>query len=219
MADKAITYGASEGFGVLAGWNAISTKDPTQYERLTAHDDKGDEAASKLVGEKNEVQSDYECEDDTNTIPTAVGALVNSLILTEIAISTDKGPAKLSLRGHNHGANAHAASPALRTATHGITVTAAFGAQDFMGGTAGDAAAVISGTCTIRCDHADQDDGNGDHLVGENYNAMIECVTTWSGVPSVTAEAGWDVTVESTEDESTGFVKTVITGTKKVAMT
>jgi len=218
MADKNILYGASEGFGALTGWNAQSTKDPTQFERLAAHDDKGDEAASKLVGEKNEVQSDYECELDANSIPAAIGALVNSLILTEISISTDKNAAKLSLRGHNHGANAHAASPALRTATHGITVSKCFGAIDFMGGTAGTDAAVESGTCTIKCDHKDQDDGDGNHLVGENSNAMLECVTTWSGVPTVNAEEGWDVTVESTEDESTGFIKTVVTGTKKISM-
>jgi hypothetical protein len=218
MADKAITYGASEGFGTITGWNAQGTKDATQEERLTAHEDKGDEVASKLVGEKQEVKSEYECESDTNTIPADIGALVNALILTEISLSTDKGAAKMSLRGHNHTANTHAAAPALRVATHGMTITSAFGAKDFLGGTAATDSAVVSGTCTIRCDHHDQDDGNGDHLVGENCNAMIECVTTWSGIPTTAAEAGWDVTVESTEDESTGFVKTVVTGTKKLAM-
>jgi hypothetical protein len=218
MADKVITYGASEGFGAITGWNAKKTTDPTAYERLTGHDDKGDEVASKLVGEKNEVSSDYECESDTNTIPADIGALVNSLILTEISLSTSKGPATMSLGGHNHGANAHAASPALRVATHGMTITSAFGAKDFLGGTAATDSAVVSGTCTIRCDHNDQDDGEGDHLVGENCNAVIECVTTWSGVPTTAAEAGWDVTVESTEDESTGFIKTVVTGIKKLAM-
>jgi len=219
MADKAITYGASEGFGAITGWNAKSTKDPTAYDRLTAHDDKGDEAASKLVGEKNEVQSDYECENDTNTIPASIGALVNSLILTEISISTSKSAAKMSLRGHNHGANAHAASPALRTAVHSIAVSKCFGAQDFMSGTADTNSSVVTGNCTIKCDHNDQDDGDGDHLVGENCNALIECVTTWSGIPTVAAEAGWDVTIDSTEDEATGFIKTVVTGTKKIAMT
>jgi|GEM_PF-3132021 len=219
MADKAILYGASEGFGAISGWNAKSTKSPETHERKTAHDDKGDEAASKLVGEKTEVSSDYECEQDANTIPSAIGALVNSFILTEIAIKTSAEAAQMSLRGHNHGENAHASSPALRTATHAIAVTKAFGAIDFLGGTAGTDASVVSGDCTIKCDHHDQDDGDGDHLVGENCNAMIECVTTWSGVPSVVAEAGWDVTVESSEDEATGFIKTVVTGTKKIAMT
>jgi len=219
MADKAILYGASEGFGAITGWNAKKTTSPETHERKAAHDDKGDEAASKLVGEKTEVSSDYECELDANAIPAAIGALVNSLILTEISIKTSAEAAQMSLRGHNHGANAHAASPALRTATHEISVTAAFGAIDFLGGTAGSDASVVSGDCTIKCDHHDQDDGNGDHLVGENANAMIECVTTWSGVPTVTAEAGWDITVESTEDEATGFIKTVVTGTKKIEMT
>ena len=118
MADKAITYGASEGFGAVTGWNAKKTSSPVTNERKMAHDDKGDEVASKLVGEKTEVSSDYECELDANTIPASIGALVNVLILTEISINTSDGPATMSLRGHNHGANAHAASPALRTALH-----------------------------------------------------------------------------------------------------
>ena len=39
-----------------------------------------------------------------------------------------------------------------------------------------------------------------------------------TGVPSVVAEAGWDVTVETTTDENTGFQKTTVTGVKSLPM-
>jgi len=216
MADLAITYGASEGAGALAGWNSHGATEQTTKPRPTATNDKGDEVASKLASGLLEASGEYECELDANTIPPAIGALLNGYIWTEMAISTDDKAARLSMKGHNHEANAHAASPALRTFTHGIVVAAAFGAQDFLNGTAGAAAAVVSGTCTIKCDHKDQNDGVPQHVAGENCNGTITCVTTWSGVPSVNAEAGWDVTVVSTPDEATGFVKTVVTGVKKL---
>ena len=216
MADLAITYGASEGFGAIVGWNSHGTTPTTNKPRPTATDDKGDEVAAKLGSGLIEVSGEYECELDANTIPAAIGALLNALILTEINISTDDKAARMSLKGHNHEANAHAASPALRTFKHAIVVAAAFGAQDFMNGTAGAAAAIISGTCAIKCDHHDQDDGVPQHIAGENCNGTITCVTTWSGVPSVVAEAGWDVTVKSDPDEATGFIKTIVTGVKKL---
>lgn len=216
MADLAITYGASEGFGAITGWNSHGTTPTTTKPRPTATNDLGDEAAAKLGSGLIDTSGEYECELDANTIPAAVGALLNSLIMTEINISTDDKAARMSLKGHNHEANAHEASPALRTFTHGITVTAAFGAQDFLEGTAGAAAAIISGTCNIKCDHKDQDDGVPQHVAGENCNGTITCVTTWSGVPDVNATDGWDVTVASVPDEATGFVKTIVTGVKKL---
>lgn len=218
MSDLAILYGASEGAGAIVGWNSHGSTPTTNYPRPTATDDKGDEVASKLASGLIEVSAEYECELDANTIPPAIGALLNGYIWTEMNISTDDTAARMSMKGHNHEANAHAASPALRTFTHGIVVSAAFGAQDFLGGTAGAAAAVISGTCVIKCDHHDQDDGVPQHVAGENCNGTITCVTTWSGVPSVNAEAGWDVTVKSDPDEATGFIKTIVTGVKKLVV-
>lgn len=217
MADTAISYGASEGFGAFTGWESKGTNNATNKTRAVAMDDKGDEVASTLHDEKQEVSGNYECNNDTNTVPSAIGDLVNSLILTGINITTSgEGYAQMSLTGHNHAECAHASSPALRNATHGITVAKAFGCTDFLGGTAGSAASPIDSSVNIQCDHADQNDGDGDHLVGENHNFRMEAKTTWSGVPSVPAAEGWDITVTSTVDENTGFVKTEVTGVKKL---
>lgn len=219
MADKTITYGASEGFGAFAGWEAKGTQDSTNKTRAIATSDKGDELASNLHDERREVSSEYECNNDTNSIPASIGALVEGLILLGINITTSgERYARMSLSGHNHANNAHASSPALRTATHGITLAKAFGATDFLGGTAGENASAIEGSINIQMDHNDQNDGDGDHLVGESCNPRMEARTVWSGVPSVAAAAGWDVTVESTEDEDTGFVRTVVTGVQKLSV-
>lgn len=220
MADKVISFGASEGFGAFAGWESHGTEDTTNKTRAMSTGDKGDEIASTLHDERNEVSTTYECNSDTNTIPEAIGALENGLILTSIQISTAEGRyATMTLQGHNHAKNEHADSPALRTATHAITLEAAFGATDFLGGTAGDNASCIEGSVTITCEHTDQNDDGGDHLVGQNYGAKIEARSVWAGVPTTAAAEGWDVTVQTDTDENTGFQRTSVTGVKKLAMT
>jgi len=217
MADKAITYGASEGFGAFTGWESKGSNDNVTSKRAVAMDDKGDEVASQLHDEKTDTTENLECNDDTNSIPAAVGALENARILTGIFIQTSaEGYAQMTLTGHNHTDNAHAASPALRTATHGITLASCFGATDFLAGTAGTDASPISGSIDIKCDHVDQVDKDGNHLVGENHNFTMEAKTTWAGVPTTPADTGWDVTVKTTTDENTGFQKTEVTGVKKL---
>lgn len=218
MADKAIDYGASEGFGAFAGWEAQNTTAGTNKTRAVALDDSGEEAASTLHDEIQEVSSSYVCNNDTNTIPDKIGDLVNGLILTSIAIRTrPDGYAEMTLTGHNHTKNAHAASPALKTATHGITLAKAFGVTDFLGDSDGTNDSAISGEVTISCEHSDQNDGDGDHLVGENHGGKIEAKTQYCGDHTVVA-AGFDVTVESDADENTGFLKKDVTGVKSLVL-
>lgn len=221
MADKAISYGAIEQpFGEFAGWESKNSNLNVSKTRATATSQYGDEVASELHDEKTEASEDLQCNNDTNSIPEDIGALEGNYILTGININTSEGAfATMSLSGHNHAQNAHAAEPALRNAAHGLTVAKAFGATDFLGGTAGDTASAISGSLNIQCDHNDQNDGDGDHLVGENCNFRVEAKTTWVGVPSVAAEAGWDVTITTTTDENTGFQKTEVSGIKKLDVT
>ena len=222
MADKIIVFGASEGFGTLVGWESKGTSVPDTKTRAAAMTKMGDEIASHLHDEKIEATENLECNNNTNTIPTKIGDFLNSLyILTQIAITTSLDAyASMTLTGHNHGTNPHAASPALRTSTHGKTLVKCFGATDFLGGTAGDNASPIAGSLTIKIDHADQNDMGGDHLVGENHNPMMEAHTTWAGVPTVPADVlvGWDLTVATTTDERTGFKKTEVTGIKRLTI-
>lgn len=223
MAEPVITFGAAEGFGALTGWEAQSNDSNVNSQRANTLDKSGNESASKLYDEKTDVQSSYKADVEADpaapTIPAEVGALVNSLILTSIDITT-RGDAfaEMSLSGHNHTANAHTSSPALNKGAHSLTLDSGFGAQDFLGGTAGDNASCVSGRVAITCQHNDQIDGSGDHLVGENYDGKIEATSEWVGVPSAAVGAGWDTTSVVTRTENTGFLRTTATGIKALAL-
>jgi hypothetical protein len=219
MADKAIDFGSTEGFGAFTGWKSLGTTKNTTQQRAVAHDDTGEEAASNMHDEKQEVTSKYECNNDTNTIPANLGDLVNALILTSIQLDTSaEGPAQMSLTGHNHTNNAHAASPVLKKAAHAVTIAKAFGVTDFLGDTDGTNDSAISSSITISCDHADQNDGDGDHLVGENHGGKIEAKTTYCGDHTVVA-TGFDLTTPKSEvDENTGFIKKEVTGVKALVL-
>lgn len=211
MTDIAITFGASEGFGAIAGWEAQNTSKPKTNQRASALGKVGDEKASALFDEKTEVTSTYKCISDTNTIPANIGDIVNSYVLTGISIQTSAEDfATMTLTGHNHTENPHSAQ---KKVAHGITLAKCFGCTDFTGDDAGATDSPISSSCDITCEHADQNDFEGNHLAGQNYNAKIEVKTTYAGAHTPVA-TGFDITVDSDTDENTGFVKTEVTGVK-----
>ncbi len=214
-----IAFGSEQPFGALTGWNYTSASPTTAKERATAADEIGNEVASKLYDERTNVTASFVAASiSAPTVPPSIGAVINSYIVTSIAISTTRdGFATMTLTGHNHTANAHSGSE--KSVAHGITLTSGFGAQDFMEGTAGSNASVRSGSITIECQHADETDSGGDHLVGENYQPMLTAETEWVGVPSTAAAAGWDVTSQPNPTENTGFESTSVSGTKALAFT
>lgn len=214
-----IAFGSEQPFGALTGWNYTSASVTTDKERATAADEIGNEVASKLYDERTNVTASFVAASiSAPTVPPSIGAVLNSYIVTSIAISTTRdGFATMTLTGHNHAANAHAGTE--KSVAHGIALTSGFGAQDFMEGTAGSNASVRSGSITIECQHADETDNDGDHLVGENYQPMLTAETEWVGVPSTAAAAGWDVTSRPNPTENTGFESTSVSGTKALAFT
>lgn len=219
MAEPTITFGAAQGFGTLTGWNEQNTTSAVVSDRARTLSRIGNETASALHNERTEVTTNYEAAAASSVaiLPATLGKLTNSLVVTEISVSTSAtGFASCSVTGHNHTDNAHADT--LQQAAHGIATTVGFGAVDFLGGTAGDDASVESSTITISCQHNDQVDKDGDHLVGENYDAMIAVTVVWSGVPTVAVGAGWDTTSVETGTDNQGFLKTTVTATKTLAL-
>lgn len=213
MAEPTITFGASNGFGSFAGWDLVSDSATQVDDRATTLDADGNEAASTTYNGRIEYTSTYRCNNNTNTVPATIGALENSRVLTQIQIKTSNTDyAEMTLTGHQHDANAHADT--LHQAAHSITVSAAFGAQDFLGGTAGDNAAVASGEVTIAVEHDDIEGATGGHLIGENYHGTIKATTTWSGVPTTAVGAGWDTTSVESPVSNTGFAQTVAAAEK-----
>ena len=217
MSEPTITFGAAEGFGALEGWSAQSNDSTDQYQRASVLDKNGNEAASKLHSRMQEVSTPYAAQAEAApSLPATLGTLVGTMILTSISVSTTAdGFASMTLSGHNHTTNAHAAL--LNSVAHGITLTSGFGVTDFLGGTAGDNASCISSSITISCQHRDEDSGSGDHLVGENYNAMMEATSEWIGVPG-TASSGWDEVSVVTRTDNQGFLRTTVSGTKKLTL-
>ena len=219
MAEPTITFGAAASFGAQTGWNENSSGVNVASDRGVSLDEIGNEAASQLHNERTEVSTNYaSAATAAPTIPATLGAIVNSLVLTGISVQTSgTGFATMTLTGHNHTDNAHGASPALASVAHGISISAGWGGEDFLGGTAGDNAAVESSSLDITCEHTDVTGATGNHLVGDNHGPKISATTVWNGAPASPVGEGWDKVSVATETTNQGFLKTTVTAEKSLA--
>lgn len=214
-----VTFGAAQSFGPLAGWYEESSRVTVASQRSRAMDNVGNEAFSKLFDERTDVQTPYTAYAiAAPTVPATLGALVNSLLLTGIDLNTQAGePVKMSLEGHNHTANAHTGTE--RTVEHGVTLSAGWGACDFLGSTSGANATLQSSSIRIRCQHVDEIGSAGDHFIGQNTDAMLEVTQDWIGVPSAyQSGTDWDITSVETPTDAQGFKHTVVQATKKLTL-
>lgn len=218
MAEPTILFGASDGFGAITGCELQSDTPNLQSDRARALGASGDEAANNLHNERTEYSATYRIVSDTNDVADLIlGAVVNGRDVTRIHIGTQAGDEynTVEISGHNHTDNAHADTlkqVAIADVIGEIAITA-YGAVDFLGGTAGDNAALQSGSITFECQHNDKTDEAGDHLIGENYDAMATAESEWVGVPT-TAASGWDVTTKENPVSNTDFKTTRVSGTK-----
>lgn len=212
------SFGATSGFGTFTAWGLQGGDNPsTASERANALDENGNEVASNVTNPVTSYSANYTCNNDTNTPCAVIGKLYGSAIVTSIAIATSNaGPATMTLQGHNHGTNAH--TDTLKQVAHGITVAKAFGATDFLGGTGGTSAAVVSGNITITCSHEDITDDDNEEIDGQNYLGQMVATTVWSGTVTTTAGAGWDVTSNVVTTTNQGWKTTTITATKALTL-
>lgn len=219
MSEPVIQFGVTpaDTFGSVAGWKMQRTGKTTNKDRDQALGETGNEESSALFNEKHDYSANLKCVANSNTVPVNIGALVGYAVLTSIAISTNnKSHATMDLSGHNHPANAHADT--LQQAAHGIAVAKKFGAIDFLGGTGATGSALVSGNITIACQHEDQEDDDGAHLIGQNYNCLLTAVTVWTGRVTTPAVEGWDVTVQEVPEANTGHITSTVTGVKTLAL-
>ncbi len=215
-----IQFGSDKPLGSLTGWNYVGATPTRNKDRATAADDIGNEAVSKMYNEGIEWDISLVASSTVApTIPPNIGAVIEDLLITRIVIGTSAEAATMTLTVHNHTVNPHSSSSGERAVAHNITLDSGFGAKDFMGGTSGPDASVKSGTITIECQHVDEQNGDGDHLCGQNYGPMLTATTEWTGVPIVEAAVGWDVTPSTAPTVNTGFKTTSVSGTKALAFT
>jgi hypothetical protein len=220
MTLPSIQFGVSASpFGAPAGWVPRGPAISVVKDRANVLNGIGNEVASVLHNERTEVTQDFEPASATAlpTVPANLGVLLDEVILTSIAISTSAtGFVTMTLTGHQHATNAH--TDTLKKVAHGISVSKCFGAIDFFGATPGSDSDVESSSITIACQHIDVQNGDGNQLVGENFDARISGSTTWHGVPTVVAAAGWDVTNVETTENNTGFKQTTVTAEKPLTL-
>lgn len=217
MSEPSIKFGTQSEFGTMTGWAGDSPSINKRSQRANVLGETGNEVASQLYDEMTETTQQFAAESATApTLPATIGAILGSKVVTSISISTSATDfAKVTLTGHQHTNNPHAS---VRNVVHGITLRVGFGATDFLGGTAGDNAAVESSTCNITCQHTDIQNGDGNHLTGNNYDARIQATVVWNGVPTAPAAAGWDVTSVETKETPTGYLQTTVTAEKALAL-
>jgi hypothetical protein len=223
MAEPAIQFNVvTAPFGDLTGdgWNHGNVSFGVTRERANSIDASGNETAHKLHNAVTEYQQAFTASSATvaPTPPDTIGALVGLAMLTEISISTGRKFAEMSLTGHQHAVNAHADT--LLQAAHGITLSKAFGAVDFMTATAGANATLVESTVTIRIvNHVDEMNGDGDHLVGGNAGGEIEITQVWLGVPTTPCgDATISITGEPKEEAVGGFKTFSYTGIKPLTL-
>lgn len=212
-----MAFGASGGFGALAGWDLQSVGNSTSSERAVAQSKTGNEADSELYDKRTNVTATYKANKNyaatAPTIPANIGAVLNSVLLTSIAVSTSPTDfATMTLGGHAHVDGTDGTG--LRSVAHNMALTKGFGANAF-GITGGDS--IMDGSVTITCDHAETKDANGDTAAGENYNARIELRAKVLGSGAI-LPANFDETERSVDTENTGFTSESVSAVKPLVL-
>jgi len=211
----AAVWGATDlGHGTLVGWEIQSVTVSDENKRGTAPDETGNEVASNLYDDTQQVTTNYKAIVKTApSIPANIGAEINGITTTQITVSTDSEDfATMTLTGHVHTGGTHGDC---KSVAHGMTLDRGFGASDF-GVTGGES--VRSSELTITCEHSDVPGAEGDTAGGENYNPRIEISVRVLG-DGASLPAGFDRMTDALEGASEDFQYTTISGIKPLAFT
>lgn len=208
----AADWGASAlGHGTLAGWEIQSVTVSDENKRGTAPDEIGNEAASKLHDDTQQVTTTYKGTASNPTIPASIGAVINGLLTTQIQISTDaEDRPTLTLTGHAH---TDGEDGTCKSVAHGMKLDRGFGASAF-GVTGGES--VRSSECTISCEHNEVPDATGNTAAGENYNPRVEISVRCLG-GTLSLPDGFERTTDALEGSAEDFQYTTISGIKPLA--
>lgn len=222
MADMDIQWGSTSSFGSIAGFNPQTDNYSSGYQRASSDDGNGDESASKLFDRRIDRSQAFVGASATTvgTIPPIIGCICGSVLLTRIEIKTSgTNFPTLNLTGHQHATNPHANDR--RQAAHGIVLSVAFGAQDFLGSTYdGDDVELVESTAVISIQHKDEPGQFGEHAVGQNYKGMIEVTQEYlgDGEDKPLVASGWDKVTIDVKDDPQGNQHTTIHAQKAFSL-
>lgn len=201
MSDATVDLGATDLFSLGAGFHAQeSSSEPTSEEAL-AQAANGDMACVNYHNSMTNSRTRYKyCGTALKTalgsILTAFGRVVNGILPTDLEISFSSGEqTEITLSGHNHTTNAHAAatnppnvfdiSAGLPTGS-GVGVPALIVAAGEAGGTASRQAATLS----FGVNHIDKEANSG-HFVGESVLCRGDLTVDYEGFPGTITAGSW----------------------------
>lgn len=221
MADLDIDFGSPSIFGTITGFVPNEASGISQtIQRAVAYGPYGDEAASNTYDLLSEYSQTFKNASATTpgTVPPNIGALVGGALLTVIEIRTSATdfPA-MALTGHQHDIHPHANDR--RQAAHGIALSVAFGAQNFLGDESG--LELQNSTCRISVQHVDEVGQAGEHACGQNYDGKIEVTQEYLGDSSDRADfasTGWDIISVVPGTTPQGFAKTTVRAVKPLTL-
>lgn len=222
MADKSVGGPrAVDPFGVNAAWNCQSATPSTTKQRATSLDENGDEDASATFDTKTEVNAEYELPtigSVADKLPT-LGGVLGGYVITSIILKyfNTKFPT-LSLTGHAHSQNTHSTSMA--TFAMPVTVPASTGKGVPNALSASADIGRKSLTYSFVCEHKDEVDGDGEHLAGQNANAVCTIDAEFVGTASISIPSGFDNTTAGTGNSNSDFNQssyTLVKGVKRAA--
>ena len=223
MADDVVNFGSPSIFGTLTGFvpnEAQGGSGTGSYSRAVSYGQYGDEAASKTYDFLMSYTQTFKNASATTpgTVPPTIGALLGGALLTAIEIRTQATDfPTLSLTGHQHDVHPHANDR--RQVAHGIALSVAFGAQEFLDNQSG--LELQSSTCRIVVDHVDEPGQSGEHAAGQNYNGRIEVTEEFLGDDASAVDfetTGWSIISIVSGTTPQGFAKTTVTAVKPLTL-
>lgn len=205
------------GFSTLSGWAIQSNSSSKTKKRVKVLGPTGNGVASNTFDEIDEISTTYRVSgNSTPTVPATLGAVINSITLTGIQLTTTADDyVEMTLTGHQHIDGTHGT---VRTVAHGITLDSYFGVTGF-GVSATESSGLFSSTCNIQCQHVDVPGTTGATIVGENYDATIEIEVTATGtIATGSLPAGYDRITLGTPQGNTEHKKQSVSLIKELTM-
>lgn len=209
MASTVAFFNPVSPFGTLTGWEVQGDTPSTSVQRAQSLGADGDEIASRTFDSKETVSANYVVDSSAASvaIPKA-GAVIGGYHVDSVSIQfTQNDFVKMTVSGHKHGGNSHAAGSCRMYTGTLDTVPVRFGcpdADDIVGLVVPADCGVRSYTYTVSCQHVDEPGSSGNWLAGDNYDGVETAEIELCDTADVAAASGWTLTAKSKPRTNTG---------------
>jgi len=206
MADKSVDMAATLMFGLNATtFKAEGSDDDALLDFAHILDANGDMACEDAG---TNARNEYQCvagycgtdiKTDLSTILTTFGEVADTKAITEVRIDFSQTlQPKVTITGHNHTANAHAALTDADVSGDVPASTGGVGVPDIWANSNNDATPV-SASMRFSLTHTDRNGKANGHWVGDNSAFRCDAEATYLGVPALTT-TDWKLDSAKTSD-------------------